>query len=74
MADGYIYQMPFDQYEGCSIDSAFLTEENWPEVMKYYPDKDVSRVPASKEEYLRNIGFYVDMKLRYRNLQPIPSP
>ncbi len=74
MADGYIYQMPFEQYEGCSIDSVFLTDENWPEVVKYYPDKDVSRVPANKEEYLRNIGFYVDMKLRYRNLQPIPLP
>lgn len=74
MADGYIYQMPFDQYEGCSIDSAFLTTDNWPEVVKYYPDKDVSRVPANKEEYLRNIGNYVDMKLRYRNLQPLPAP
>ena len=69
MADGYIYQKPFNEYEGCTIDKDFLTTENWPAVQRNYPDKDVERVPESKEAYIRNISKYVDLKWRYRNLK-----
>lgn len=69
MADGYIYQKPFDEYEGCTIDKDFFTEANWPAVKLNYPDKDVERVPESKEAYLEKISKYVDLKWRYRNLK-----
>jgi hypothetical protein len=69
MADGYIFQKPFEQYEGCTIDQHFLTEQNWPETVLNYPDKDLQKPPSSKEEYLASISKYVDMKLRYRNLK-----
>lgn len=71
MADGYIYQKPFNEYEGCTIDKYFLTEENWPEVKLNYPDRDVERVPENKEAYLKKISKYVDLKWRYRNLKTV---
>ncbi len=74
MADGYIFYKPFDQFEGCTIDSLFLTEENWPEVLLNYPDKDVQQPPKNKEEYLSHIGRYIDLPFRYRNLQKIKQP
>lgn len=69
MADGYIYERPFDTYEGCTIDSLFLTDQNWPEVIKNFPDKDVDKLPATKELYLERIGKYTDLKWRYRNIK-----
>lgn len=69
MADGYIYQKPFDEYEGCTVDENFITDENWPEVKRNFPDKDFARVPESREAYLPNIRNYVNMKMRYRNLK-----
>lgn len=69
MADGYIYQKPFSEYEGCTIDKNFFTEANWPEVKRNYPDKDVERVPESKEAYLERISRYVDLKWRYRTVK-----
>ncbi|MGN6292887.1 MAG: hypothetical protein ACTHMV_09110 [Chitinophagaceae bacterium] len=71
MANGYIFYKPFEQYEGCTIDPLFLTDKNWPEVVRNYPDKDIQKVPKNKEEYIANIGRYVDLKFRYRNLKPI---
>jgi hypothetical protein len=69
MADGYIYQKPFDEYEGCTIDENFITDENWPEVKRNFPDKDFDRVPETKEGYLNRIRNYVNMKMRYNNLK-----
>jgi hypothetical protein len=69
MADGYIFQKPFEQYEGCTIDEEFLTEKNWPEVVLNFPDKDVASIPENKDAYLDKIRKYVDLKFRYRNLK-----
>jgi hypothetical protein len=69
MADGYIYQKPFEAYEGCTIDPLFLTDENWPETVKNYPDKDIEKVPVSKEAYIEKISSYVNLEWRYRNLK-----
>jgi len=69
MADGYIFLKPLKETQGCTIDSNFLTDANWPEVVLNYPDKDVDKIPANKEEYLNKIARYVDIDWRYRNLQ-----
>jgi hypothetical protein len=69
MADGYIYQKPFDEYEGCTVDKDFFTDANWSAVQLNYPDKDIEKVPESKEAYLEKISRYVDLKWRYRNLK-----
>lgn len=67
-ADGYIYEKPFSEYEGCTVDEKFLTEENWPDAHRQFPDPDMSRRPASLEEYRQNIRAYADIPARYRRV------
>lgn len=69
LADGYIYEMPFDRYQGCQIDEHFLTEQNWPQARREIPDfPGIHPPPATREQYLQKIREYVDLRQRYRDL------
>jgi hypothetical protein len=65
LADGYIYDRPFAQFEGCTLDPSFLTAENWPEAQRQFPDPDWHRRPQSLDEYWAQIRAYNDMGARY---------
>ena len=65
LADGYIYEMPFRDYQGCTVDEAFLTEENWPEAQAQWPDPHWRPRPATPAEDWRAVGEYVDIGRRY---------
>jgi hypothetical protein len=65
LADGYIYEMPFADYRGCTVDEAFLTEENWPEARAQWPDPHWRSRPDSPADYWRAVGEYVDIGQRY---------
>lgn len=69
MADGYIYQKAFQDYEGCTFDEKFFTEENWPEVLKQYPDQDMGLKPKSLLEYRLRIQKFLDVKTRYSKVK-----
>lgn len=69
MADGYIYQKPFAEYQGCTIDEKFFKEEDWPEIQKEFPDKDIRALPQSLEQYRSQISCYLDFSLRYRDVR-----
>jgi hypothetical protein len=69
LADGYIYDRPFAQFEGCTLDPSFLTEENWPEAQRQFPDPDWHRRPQSLDEYWAQIRAYNDMAGRYGDLR-----
>ncbi|MBI1936979.1 MAG: hypothetical protein HYS25_02540 [Ignavibacteriales bacterium] len=65
IADGYVYQMPFNEYEGCTIDDKFLTDENWIEAQKQFPDPDINTRPKSLQEYYEKIRAYADIQKIY---------
>jgi len=69
MADGYIYEKPFDEYEGCTLDERFFTIQNWDDISKQYPDQDRFMKPQNLDEYISNIKKYLDMKERYKKLK-----
>ena len=68
LADGYVYERPFPHYEGCTLDEQFLTEANWPEAQRHFPDPDWHRRPTTLAEYWAQIRSYVDIANRYRSL------
>ena len=65
LADGYIYEMPFGDYQGCTVDEAFLTAENWPEAQAQWPDPHWRPRPDSPAGYWRAVREYVDIAQRY---------
>lgn len=69
MADGYIYQKPFSEYQGCTIDEKFFKEKDWSEIQKQFPDKDIRTVPPSLEQYRIQISNYLDFSLRYKDVR-----
>lgn len=68
LAEGYVYQRPFGEYVGCTVDEVFLTEANWPEAQRQFPDPDWHPRPNSLAEYWAQIRAYVDIPRRYRDV------
>lgn len=69
LADGYVYEMPFEQYEGCTVDEAFVTDDNWPEARLNFPDPHWHQRPETIEEYWRHVRAYVDVARRYADVR-----
>lgn len=69
IADGYVYQKPFEEYEGCTIDYKFLNEQNWSEAQIQFPDPDLNQRPKSLEEYYQRIRDYADIQKFYRTIK-----
>lgn len=74
LADGYVYEKPLTEFEGCTIDQRFVTAANWAETRERYPDfPRIDPWPASPREYLRKLEEYCDIAQRYRSLPALPS-
>lgn len=69
MADGYIYQKAFQDYEGCTFDEKFFKDELWPEILKQYPDQDMNAKPNNIHEYKEKIKKFLDVKNRYNKIK-----
>lgn len=68
LADGYIYDRPFVEFESCTLDEAFLSETNWPEAQRQFPDPDWHRRPATLDAYWLQIRTLADVPARYAAL------
>jgi hypothetical protein len=69
LADGYVFEKPFAEFEGCTLDEAFLTEANWAEAQRQFPDPDWHSRPESLEDYWAQIAGYADVPGRYKGLK-----
>lgn len=69
LADGYIYERPFPDFEGCTLDEAFLTDANWTEAQRQFPDPDWRPRPETMADYWAQIQAYADISHRYRALR-----
>jgi hypothetical protein len=68
LADGYIYDRPFEEFEGCTIDEDFLSEDDWPAIYDQIPDPDWRPRPTSLDDYWAEIRAYADLHQRYATL------
>nr|WP_319265079.1 hypothetical protein [uncultured Draconibacterium sp.] len=49
--DGYIFLKPINQLKGCTVDSKFLEDRNWKNVVDQFPDPDWHGRPDSISDY-----------------------
>jgi hypothetical protein len=68
LAEGYVYDRPFAEFAGCTLDKDFLSEANWPEAQRQFPDPDWHPRPASLDEYWAQVREFNDIGRRYRSL------
>jgi hypothetical protein len=68
LADGYVYEQPFDQYEGCTVDEHFLAGRDWAEVQRQFPDPDWHPRPATLDEYWAHVRGIADPRHRFARL------
>lgn len=69
LADGYIYEKPFSEYEACTLDEHFVTEQDLPEIQRQSPDPYWRPRPKNLAEYWQQIRDYADIPRRYGNVK-----
>lgn len=69
MADGYIYQNSFPDYQGCTFDDKFFSNQEWSEILKQYPDQDIRLKPRNLAQYKAQIKNFLNIKARYKKIK-----
>lgn len=72
LSDGYIMLARLKDLRGCTVDKGFVTEANFAEVQRNWPDSDWHAAPKTIEEYYDGVSRYVNMKDRYGVLPDRP--
>ena len=67
--DGYIFQKTFSDYEGCTVDRAFITEENLREAVDYFPNPKARKFLTNPQIFIDSMRKDADMKKRFRDLE-----
>jgi hypothetical protein len=67
--DGYIYEKPFAEYEGCSVDPLFITAENFAEAVAHLPRAVVKTKIKTRLQFLEKMRWDADFRRLYPDLQ-----
>ena len=67
--DGYIFQKPFAEYEGCGVDPLFVTEENLAEAIAFLPNAEIKKKIVTKAQFLAKFKWDADFKRLYPDLE-----
>ncbi|HAF16328.1 MAG TPA: hypothetical protein DHU55_04350 [Blastocatellia bacterium] len=67
--DGYIFQKRLEDYEGVTVDPAFITEANFREAIANLPNFDRRKFIKKPEDLIEGMRDDVDFKRRFRNLK-----
>lgn len=69
-ADGYIIEKPLAEFEGCSVDDAFLPVADWEQLRRQIPGEfDAGLRRLSREAYLAHIRDYANVPRVYHTLR-----
>lgn len=68
-ADGWIWQKPFSQYEGCTVDQQFITPENFSEAVAFISNPRARAQFQSPADLLDAMASDADMHKRLRRLR-----
>jgi hypothetical protein len=67
--DGYIYQRPFSEYEGCTVDPNYVTQENLQEAIQEAGGPRARKLLKLPADFLRSMKEDADMKRRFADLE-----
>jgi hypothetical protein len=67
--DGYIYEKPFGEYEGCSVDPLFITADNLVEAIANLPSAVVKKKIKTRGQFLEKMRWDADIRRLYPNLE-----
>lgn len=67
--DGYVFQKHFSDYEGCTVDFSFVTEENFQEALDYLSNPRLKKIFKSPQQFLVWMRINVSMKRRFSGLE-----
>lgn len=67
VADGYVFLAPLRELEGCTLDEAFVTAENFEQARANYP-RELRQQPQTLDEYWRDARAYADVRSRYADI------
>jgi len=66
--DGYIYQKPFREYQGVTVDPQFITKENLKEAVDMLADLEAAKNLTSPEVFVRVMQEDADMQKRFKDV------
>ena len=69
LCDGYVRLGPLEEYEGCSVDPLFVTEENLEEAIAYLPNVRIKRKIFTPAQFLAKFKWDADFRRRYPDLR-----
>jgi hypothetical protein len=67
--DGYIYQKPFSEYEGCSVDPLFITADNLTEAVAHLPNARIKKKIKTPADFLYKMKWDADFRRLYPDLE-----
>lgn len=67
--DGYIFLRPFSEYEGCTLDSLFITKENLAEAVAFLPNASIKKKILTVSQFLAKMKWDADFKRLYPDLK-----
>ena len=67
--DGYIFQKHFSEYEGCTVDTLFITENNFQEAKDNIPSLKARKQVKSPADFINVMKLEANMKLRFIELE-----
>lgn len=67
--DGYIFQMPVNQYQGCTVDTVFVTEGNLQEAIAWIPNVKARKHYKKPQDLIESMRDDVNMPRRLRDVK-----
>jgi hypothetical protein len=67
--DGYVFQKHIGDYEGCSVDFSFVTQENLEEAIDYLPNPRLKKIFKSPEQFLVFMRLKANTKRRFGDFE-----
>lgn len=71
--DGYVFLVPFNKMEDCSIDEDFFENKTWAEIKKQIPDPYWHEPYETKKQYWEATIAKVNLKERYKDITSSPN-
>jgi len=67
--DGYVFQKPFAEYEGCAVDPLFITDENLAEAVAFLPNAEIKKKIFTRAQFLAKFRWDADFRRLYPDLE-----
>jgi hypothetical protein len=66
--DGYIYEKPFGEYQGCSVDPFCITADNFAEAVANLPNAAIKKKIKTRVQFLEKMRWDADFRRLYPDL------